>query len=258
MGDNINTFAQQTATINNDFRGRWEDVTAQSDPERTYLLWNDDNTTVYVHGVTHKVKRDSRTLNDLGSAGRVDNGKWMFKREQHPVNVTNEIHHEMNMTAITNKLEEVITVMNSFDIQVNLAGIHSAIDGIAQRINFLQDEKKGLPNMLKLLEGVQVKLKDTNDRIKLLSDKYAEVAKSIETGDDKLIQNIGDLVNQQKAVIEASNRHLKTVETRLQGIENKPDPPAITDIKSLIPKQSEMRIDELIEFMKNQYNDFLK
>ena len=49
--------------------------------------------------------------------------------------------------------------------------------------------------MLELLEGVQVKLKDTNDGTKLLSDKYAEVARNIATGDDKLIQKIGDLVN---------------------------------------------------------------
>ena len=37
-----------------------------------------------------------------------------------------------------------------------------------------------------------------------------------------------------------------------------PDPPAIADIVALIPKQSEMRIDELTEFMTNQYNSFLK
>ena len=65
-------------------------------------------------------------------------------------------------------------------------------------------------------------------------------------------------VNQQKAVIQESNRYLQRIETRLQGIENKPDPPAIADIVAMIPRQSEMRIDELLEFMKNQYNDFLK
>ena len=59
-------------------------------------------------------------------------------------------------------------------------------------------------------------------------------------------------------MIEESNRYLQTVETRLQGIENKPDPPAIADIVAMIPRQSEMRIDELTEFMKNQYNSFLK
>ena len=37
MGDSINTFAQQTATINNDFTGLREDVTEQGDPERTFL-----------------------------------------------------------------------------------------------------------------------------------------------------------------------------------------------------------------------------
>ena len=72
-----------------------------------------------------------------------------------------------------------------------------------------------------------------------------------------MIQNIGNLVNQQKAVIEESNRYLQQVEAHLQGIEYKPDPPAIADIQAMIPKQSEMRIDELTEFMANQYNDFL-
>ena len=86
----------------------------------------------------------------------------------------------------------------------------------------------------------------------MLSVKYAEVATSIARGNESLIQNIGNLVNQQKAVIEESNKYLKQVEAHLQGIENKPDPPAIADIQALIPKQSEMRIDELTEFMKKQ------
>ena len=92
-------------------------------------------------------------------------------------------------------------------------------------------------------------------RTKELSDRYAEVAKSIATGDDRLIQNVSNLVNQQKAVIQESNRYLQGIEARLQGIENKPDPPAIADIVAMIPRQSEMRIDGLTEFMKNQYND---
>ena len=153
------------------------------------------------------------------------------------MNVTNQIIQQIEVTSIIEKLEEVIDVMNSFDIQVNLAGIHSAIDGVAQRINFLEDNDKGYPKMLELLEGVQEKLENANKGIKLLSDKYAEVANSIATGDDKLIQKIGDLVNQQKAVIEESNRYLKTVETRLQGIEDKPDSPALADIQALIPNK---------------------
>ena len=158
MGDNINTFAQQTATINNNFRGRWEDVTAQSDPEQTYLLWNDDNTTVYVQGKTRKVPRGSQAYKDLVSAGRVEHDRWKIKPEQQPVNVTNQITQQMDMTSLITKLNEVITVMNSFDIQVNLTVIYSAIAGVAERINFLQDAKKGYPRMLELLEGVQAKL----------------------------------------------------------------------------------------------------
>ena len=192
------------------------------------------------------------------SAGYIERGRWMTKPEQQHVNVTNQIIQQMDVWPIIEKLKEVIDVMNSFDIQVNLGNIYEAIDSVAQRINFLEDNDKGYPKMLKLLEGVQAKLENANKGIKLLSDKYAEVANSIATGDDKLIQKICDLVNQQKAVIEESNRYLKTVETRLQGIEDKPDSPALADIQALIPKQSEMRIDDLKKFMKDQYKDVLK
>ena len=79
-----------------------------------------------------------------------------------------------------------------------------------------------------------------------MSDRYAELVRSIATGDDKLIQNVSNLVNQQKAVIQESNRHLQGIEARLQGIANKPDPPAIADIQAMIPRQSEMRINGLL------------
>ena len=59
MGESINNVTQQNATIINDFAGLREDVTAQGDPDRTFLLWNDDNSTVYVYGKTNKVKRCS-------------------------------------------------------------------------------------------------------------------------------------------------------------------------------------------------------
>ena len=59
MGDSINTVTQQNAAIINDFAGLRDDVTEQGDPDRAVLLWNDDNSTVYVYGKTNKVKRDS-------------------------------------------------------------------------------------------------------------------------------------------------------------------------------------------------------
>ena len=83
----------------------------------------------------------------------------------------------------------------------------------------------------------------------MISAKYAEVATSIVTRNESLIQNIGDLVNQQKSVIEESNRYWNHVEARLKGVENRPNPSAIPDIQALIPTQSEMRIDEVTEFM---------
>ena len=92
----------------------------------------------------------------------------------------------------------------------------------------------------------------------MLSVKYAEVATSIATGNESLIQNTGNLVNQQNAVIEESYRYWNHVEARLKGVENRPNPSAIPDIQSLIPKQNEMRIDELTEFMTKQYNHFLQ
>ena len=50
MGDNINMFAQQTATIHYEFADLREDVRDNGDPERTFPLWNDGNSTVYVDG----------------------------------------------------------------------------------------------------------------------------------------------------------------------------------------------------------------
>ena len=124
MGESINTFAQQSAIIHNDFSGLRDNVTAQGDPERTFLMWNDDNTTVYVRGKTHRVQRGSQAYKDLVSAGRVERGRWLVKPETQPVNVTNEIVQQMDVSSIIAKLNEVIAVMNSFDIQVNLVNIH--------------------------------------------------------------------------------------------------------------------------------------
>ena len=233
-------------------------MTANGDPERTYLLWNDDNSTVYVQGKTRRVQQSSKKYNELVSAGYVERGRWMVKPEPQPLNVTNEIHQEMDVTAIINKLDEVINVMNSFDIQVNLGNIYNTIAYVAERVNFLQDEDKSYPMMLILLKNVNARLENTTQGIKLLSTHYGEVTSSIATGNETMIQNIGNLVNQQKAVIEESNRHLNRIETRLQGIENKPDPPVIADFQAMIPRQIEMQINELTEFMKEQYNDFLK
>ena len=258
MGNNMNTFAQQNAAIHNDFANLRRDVREDGDPNRTYLLWNEDNSTVYIEGVTHRVKRGSQAYNDLVAAGYVENGRWMVKPEPQAVNVVQEIHQEMNVTAIINKLDEVIKVMNSFDIQVNLGNIYGAMNQVAERINFLQDRNNGLPMMTNLLKNVSAKLSNTNNGIKLLSDRYGEVIRSIATGNENLMRDIGNLVNQQKAVIEESNRHLNRIEYHLQGIENKPDPPAIADIVALIPRQGEMRIDEMMEFLRNQFNDFLR
>ena len=197
----------------------------------------------------------------------------MVKHESHPLDISSEIYREKEVVPLhlettgaplITKLNKVITMMKSFDIQVNLGNMYEAINLVAERIYFLEDEKKACPMMLELLENLNAKLKNTNQEIKLLSIQYAEVTRSIATGDETLTQIIGNLVNQQKAVIEESDKHLKTVETRLQGIENKPDPHAIADIQALIPRQSEegtpspMRIDELMNFMKEQYNDIMK
>ena len=258
MGNNMNTFAQQNAAIHNDFANLRRDVREDGDPNRTYLLWNENNSTVYIEGVTRRVKRGSQAYNDLVAAGYVENGRWMVKPEPQAVNVVQEIHQEMNVTAIINKLDEVIKVMNSFDIQVNLGNIYGAMNQVAERINFLQDRDNGLPMMTNLLKNVSAKLSNTNNGIKLLSDRYGEVIRSIATGNENLVRDIGNLVNQQKAVIEESNQHLNRIEYHLQGIENKPDPPAIADIVALIPRQGEMRIDEVMEFLRNQFNDFLR
>ena len=262
MGDDINTFAQQTATIYNDFA----DLREYSDSERAYLLYD-------LNGDVHRVLRSGPMYKTLIHRKYVEDGGWLVKHESHPLNISSEIYREKEVVPLhlettgaplITKLNKVITMMKSFDIQVNLGNMYEAINLVVERINFLEDEKKACPMMLKLLENLNAKLENTNQEIKLLSIQYAEVTRSIATGDETLTQIIGNLVNQQKAVIEESDKHLKTVETRLQGIENKPDPPAIADIEALIPRQSEegtpspMRIDELMNFMKEQYNDIMK
>ena len=257
MGESINTFAQQSAIIHNDFSGLRDDVEEQGEPLTKSLKYNDDGT-MRETILTQRVRRGSRNYKLLLARGYEERGDWLVIPEPQPVNVTNQIVQQIDVSSIIAKLDEVIAVMNRFDIQTNLANIHETISKVAEHINFLEDEETGYPRMLELLNGIQAKLEDSNDGIKLLSDNYAEVVKSIAIGDDKLLQNVSNLVNQQKAVIQESNRYLQRIETRLQGIENKPDPPAIADIVAMIPRQSEMRIDGLTEFMKNQYNDFLK
>ena len=164
----------------------------------------------------------------------------MIKPEPQSVNVTNEIHQEMDVTALITKLDGVITVMNIFDTQVNLGNIYGAITQIAQQINFLQDEDKGYFMLINLLRSVHAKLENTDKGIRLLSTHYGEMTRNIATGGDKLIQNIGNLVNQQKAVIDESNKQWNSIEARFQGIENKPDLPAIADFQAMIPRQREM------------------
>ena len=53
-----------------------------------------------------------------------------------------------------------------------------------------------------------------------LNSRYAEVASSIATGNDSLIQNIGNLVNQQIAVIEERNRHLNNIDDFMRLLKN--------------------------------------
>ena len=86
--------------------------------------------------------------------GRVERDRWLIKPEQQPLNVTNQIVQKMDVKPILEKLDEVITVMNSFDIQVNLVNIYRVVTQVAERINFLEDAEKGYPKMLELLNGV--------------------------------------------------------------------------------------------------------
>ena len=53
-----------------------------------------------------------------------------------------------------------------------------------------------------------------------LSTRYAEVASSIATGSDSLIQNIVNLVNQQKNVIEKRNRLLNEIDDFMRLLKN--------------------------------------
>ena len=50
--------------------------------------------------------------------------------------------------------------------------------------------------------------------------RYTEVAKSIATDDDKLIQNVDNLINQQKDVIAESIRHWNEVDDFMRLLKN--------------------------------------
>ena len=52
--------------------------------------------------------------------------------------------------------------------------------------------------------------------------RYTEVASSIATDDDILIQNVDNLINQQKAVIEEGNRHLNEMDDFIHAIVEEP------------------------------------
>ena len=53
-----------------------------------------------------------------------------------------------------------------------------------------------------------------------LNCRHADVARSIATDDDKLIQNIDNLVNQQIAVIQERTRHLNEMDDFIRLLKN--------------------------------------
>ena len=55
-----------------------------------------------------------------------------------------------------------------------------------------------------------------------LNSRCTGVASNIATDDDNLIQNIENLVNQQIAVIEESNRHLNEIDDFIHAIVEEP------------------------------------
>ena len=55
-----------------------------------------------------------------------------------------------------------------------------------------------------------------------LNCRHAEVASSIATGNDSLMQNVVNLENQQIAVIEESNRHLNYIDDFIHAIVEEP------------------------------------
>ena len=61
-----------------------------------------------------------------------------------------------------------------------------------------------------------------NSCMEVLNTRYAEVGRSIATDDDSLIRNIGNLVNQQIAVIEESNRYMNDIDDFMHSIVEEP------------------------------------
>ena len=120
MGESINSFAQQSSSFHNDI-----------DSLRSELS---------VNGSRHvDLSSEVQEMNALPPPAQLNVPPTII---------------EMNVEPIINKLNEVIKLMKSFDIQINLGNIYGAINQVAQRINFLEDAKKGYPMMLNLLKDV--------------------------------------------------------------------------------------------------------
>ena len=88
-----------------------------------------------------------------------------------------------------------------------------------------------------------------------LNQNYSRVVKSLTTDDGSLMKHVQDLVNDQRALINIANDQMK----QLKAIMDKPNPPALEDIKALMPPENQMQlmIDGFMTFMRNQYNQML-
>ena len=194
----------------------------------------------------------------------------------------------VRLDQVITRLEELIASMNQHDVATHLANIYETLTNLSLTIQARdetlqrQSEREAgdlqpqvptnpqseeqLAKMFSLMEEVSRKLQgigaqltaidETTHRnygeLSGLNQKYSRVVKSLSTGDDSLMKHMQDLANDQRALINAANEQMK----QLKAIMDKPNLPALEDIKALMPPDGQEKFtkEEFIKFMKEQYD----
>ena len=191
MGESINTFAQQSTSFHNDIDSLRSDLSVNGSRDVDLSSEVEQEMNVLPKRVPRKIIPPMRIPSMKESPPPLDD--------------------KLDVAPLINKLNEVITVMKSFDIQANLGNIYKAIALVAQRINFLQDAQKGYPMMLNLLKDVDAKLENANDGIRLLSNRYAELAKAYDEINKRLVESFNTftpLIQNVSSELQTTNQNL--------------------------------------------------
>ena len=251
-----NILGQQNAVINNQIGDREEGNDENEErKEGEIVYYNNDGSPVTIIRKNQPYHyRGSKGYRKKIRLGWVDKGLSLELPRDKPLNVANTVQQiqTFDNTEILKKLDDIITMMDGFIIATNMHKVYGTLETIAERINYLEDKEEGLPMLNKLLSDIDKKVKTQGDALAKLNEQYANVIKDIATGDDSLMKNVIDLVNSQKSLIDASNKQIEEVKSVV------PNAPETPPIEAIVPKQTEMKISELIDFLKKQYETFIE